>query len=335
MNQIFCEKDITSTWQCEDILVSIICTSYNHSKFIEQAIQGFLIQKTTFPFEIIIHDDASTDETVLILEEYFRKYPNLIKLIIQKDNKYSKGEKILIDYIVPECRGNYIALCEGDDYWIDENKLQKQFELMIKYKDCLISFHPAIGLRNNGSEKIISYHGDEDLLIPVEDVICGGGSFMPTASLMFHKSIFLKLSKFYNLYPNPPVGDLILQVIGSLPNGAIYFPDKASVYRIYANGSWSHRMQTDRAFAEINVLGLFKINEVLNEFSGFLYNKEFEKSNLLLINDYAFSPNLSKIFRKTIIKRYSPQKFGKFQILCKNLYHQFRIYIKQLLGYTA
>ncbi len=335
MNQAISESDITCHWQSKDILVSVICTCYNHSKFIEQTIQGFLIQKTDFPFEIIIHDDASTDGSALILTDYQCKYPNLIKLILQKDNKYSKGEMILLDYIAPECHGNFIAICEGDDYWIDERKLQKQINVMKNFKDCLISFHPTIGLRNGGQEKIIAYHGEKEKVIPVGDVICGGGGYMPTASIVFHQSILTHLSEFYHRYPNPPIGDVILQVIGSLPNGAVYFPDKASVYRIFANGSWSLRMQTDRTFAENNVLGLFRINRILDEYSNFRYTKQIMQSNLLLLDAYAFNPYFSKFFREKLLRDYSSKKIGKFYVFYKNLRNRLRMCIKQILGYAT
>lgn len=124
-------------------LVSITCTAYNHEKFIRDTIEGFLMQKTTFPFEILIHDDASTDNTAEIIKEYELKYPDLIKPIYQLENQYSKGVSISLTYNFPRAKGKYIALCEGDDYWTDPYKLQKQVDFLesnLDYTLCVGGF---------------------------------------------------------------------------------------------------------------------------------------------------------------------------------------------------
>lgn len=114
----------------EEPLVSICCITYNQEKYIRGAIESFLIQKTTFPVEIIIHDDASTDKTTQIVEEYADKHPDLIIPVYQTVNQYSQGIKPLPNFVFPRARGKYIALCEGDDYWIDPYKLQKQVDFL-------------------------------------------------------------------------------------------------------------------------------------------------------------------------------------------------------------
>lgn len=110
--------------------VSICCITYNHVNYISQCIEGFLMQKTTFPIEIIIHDDASTDGTGKIIEQYARKYIGLIKIIKQKENQYSKDPRILNNFCYPLVSYKYVALCEGDDYWTDPYKLQKQVDFL-------------------------------------------------------------------------------------------------------------------------------------------------------------------------------------------------------------
>lgn len=119
-----------------DPLVSICCITYNHEKYIQQCLEGFLIQKTTFPFEILIHDDASTDRTADIIREYETKYPDIIKPIYQTENQYSKGVFISATYNWSRAKGKYIALCEGDDYWIDPMKLQKQVDFLEAHPEC-------------------------------------------------------------------------------------------------------------------------------------------------------------------------------------------------------
>ena len=118
-------KDIANT-----PLVSIICSTYNHGLYISQCLDGFLMQKTNFPFEILIHDDASTDNTPDIIREYEHNHPQVIRPIYQKENKYSKKEDIFAKYQCSRVRGKYIAICEGDDYWIDPLKLQKQIDFL-------------------------------------------------------------------------------------------------------------------------------------------------------------------------------------------------------------
>ena len=112
-------------------LVSIGCITYNHAPYIRQCLEGFLMQKTTFPFEIIINDDCSTDGTTEIVKEYADKYPDLIIPIFHEENQYQKGVRgIYAKFVYPKVRGKYIALCEGDDYWIDPLKLQKQVDFL-------------------------------------------------------------------------------------------------------------------------------------------------------------------------------------------------------------
>lgn len=113
------------------ITVTICCLTYNHEKFVKQCLDGFIMQKTNFHFEVLVHDDASTDKTQDIIREYEANYPNIIKPIFQKVNQYSKGNRaILAKFCYPQAKGKYIAICEGDDYWIDPYKIQKQVDFL-------------------------------------------------------------------------------------------------------------------------------------------------------------------------------------------------------------
>ena len=132
------EQEIMQNWtgDVSKPLVSICCITYNHEAFIEDALQGFLIQETDFPFEILIHDDASTDKTVDIIRKYQANYPNLISPIYQKENQYSLGIKISPTFQYPRSKGVYIAYCEGDDFWHDPQKLQLQVEYLSAHAEC-------------------------------------------------------------------------------------------------------------------------------------------------------------------------------------------------------
>lgn len=132
-------------------LVSIDCLTYNHEAYIRDALEGFLMQKTDFPFEILIHDDASTDQTANIIREYEKKYPGIIKPIYQKENQYSKEVNITTDFQYSRAKGKYIAICEGDDYWTDPYKLQKQVDFL--------ETHPNYGLVHSNFDKLFNKTG--------------------------------------------------------------------------------------------------------------------------------------------------------------------------------
>jgi len=130
--------------------VSISCLTYNHEKYIRQTLEGFVKQKTNFRFEVLIHDDASTDGTQEIIKEYQLKYPDIIKPIFQKENQYEKRVQISKTYNYSRALGKYIALCEGDDYWTDENKLQMQYDALENDKSCSFSVHKVRHINAEG-----------------------------------------------------------------------------------------------------------------------------------------------------------------------------------------
>lgn len=137
------EQTIINSWSCDkDITVSIDCTAFNHENFIRQALDGFLLQETNFPIEILVHDDASTDKTATIIQEYEQKYPHIIKPIYQVENQYSKGQNVS-KINLSRATGKYIAICEGDDYWTDPNKLQMQVDFLESHPDYSMCFHKA------------------------------------------------------------------------------------------------------------------------------------------------------------------------------------------------
>jgi len=131
-------------------LVTIRCITYNHVNFIRDAIEGFLSQETTFPVQVLIHDDASNDGTSVVLRNYQRKYPNLIKVIIQKTNIYSRGKKPG-RFLRSLVQGKYIAFCDGDDYWADPSKLQKQVMFLERNPDYIMTYHDTKVVNENGT----------------------------------------------------------------------------------------------------------------------------------------------------------------------------------------
>lgn len=137
------ENEVMRSWRSEagsSPVISIMCFSYNHEKYIKDAIDGFLIQKTEYPFEIIVHDDASEDSTTKIIQGYVENYPNIIKLVAQSTNQYSKGEWPYA-LAIPHCSGEFTAVCEGDDYWTDPSKLQEQVSFLRNNPEYSFSSH--------------------------------------------------------------------------------------------------------------------------------------------------------------------------------------------------
>lgn len=124
-------------------VVSISCLVYNHSHFLRECLDGFVMQKTDFPFEAIVHDDASTDGSAEIIREYAEKYPEIIQPIYEQENVFSKDPSACSREINKRIRGKYVAICEGDDYWTDPHKLQRQVDYMEAHPNCSLCFHRA------------------------------------------------------------------------------------------------------------------------------------------------------------------------------------------------
>ena len=139
------QEDIVRNWPKNWVVpvVSIQCITFNQEAYIAQALDSFLMQETTFPFQVVVHDDASTDNTPNIIREYEAKYPLIIKPIYEVENQYSKHDGSLGNVLKPCLTGRFVAFCEGDDYWINPLKLQKQVDFLLANPDCSMCFHRA------------------------------------------------------------------------------------------------------------------------------------------------------------------------------------------------
>jgi len=245
-------------------MVSIVCITYNHEQYLRDAMEGFLMQETDFPFEIIIHDDASTDKTPEIISEYCSRYPDIVKPIFQKENQYSKGMFKPSCYAASHAEGQFVALCEGDDYWTSENKLQLQYETLETRQDIDLCFH-SHSLTSGRDEKQVVSKGSYDRVIAVSDVVKGGGAFCHTGSLFIRREIFNNLPEWFY---RAPVGDYYLQILSSLRGGAYYLSECMSSYRVLSEGSWTSKtcFNIDSAIlsCEKNVWCLEKVKPYLD-----------------------------------------------------------------------
>lgn len=238
------EQEIMSTWLGNDDipLLTIRSVTYNQVNYISDALDGFLSQITSFRFEVIIHDDASTDGTSDIIRSYAEKYPNIIVPIIQKENQYSKHNGGIRKAIAPYIRGKYIALCEGDDYWTNPYKLERQIAYMEAHPECSMTFH-SVNYEQNckiiKNDRITKNETD----ISCEMIIRGGGKYIATPSICCKTSEFMKYPEFRL---KADVGDYPLQILLATLGSVHYFPDIWGVYRVSSIGSWSEKQQKSK-----------------------------------------------------------------------------------------
>lgn len=213
--------------------VSILCLTYNQANFVRQMLDSLLMQKTNFDFEILINDDASDDGTKEILKEYEKKYPDIIKLNLQKENLYSQGIRgMVVRFLLPKARGKYIALCEGDDYWTDPKKLQLQVNFLEKNSEYALCFHPVRVFYENGEEQEYIYPEDKKASsFTVEELL--KRNYIQTNSVMYRKR------ETYNSMPtNIMPGDWYLHLYHA-QYGKIGFINKVMAdYRKHAGGIW-------------------------------------------------------------------------------------------------
>lgn len=256
------------------VLVSINCITYNHEKYLVQALESFLNQETNFKFEILIHDDASTDSTPDIIKYYEKKYPKIIKPIYQSDNQFSKGRKPWL-YNLDRAKGQYIAECEGDDYWADSNKLQKQIDYLENNPGCTLTFHNA-ELINDQGDSLNRNLIDKNLSKKVFDAgeIAELG-FIPTASKVYRKSSYTDLPSW--VY-HAVVGDYPNQLVTTSHGYAYYFNQVMSYYRVGIVGSATSNLNKKSNHEKKEHLqGFIDILKNFNEYSEFKYSNNINK----------------------------------------------------------
>lgn len=226
-----------------DPVVSIYCLTYNHENYIRDCLESLVNQKTDFPFEVIVHDDASTDHTADIIREYEQRYPEIIRPVYQRENQYSKKINIVRTYIYPRIRGKYVAICEGDDYWTDDRKLQDQVTLLEEHPDCRCCVGGVQEVTLN-KVPLGVYHPS----FPINRDVIPQQEFIEYVSVYaFQTSSYLLYADDWKEYmQNPPafreasdIGDTpLLLFFGSLGNAG-YIDRVMSCYRRGAPASYS------------------------------------------------------------------------------------------------
>lgn len=279
----------------QEVLVTIRCCAYNHERFIRQCLEGFVMQKADFRFEAIVHDDASTDNTAAIIREYAEKYPDIIKPIYETENQYSKRDGSLMRIMNAHTRGKYVAICEGDDYWTDPYKLQKQVDFLESHPDYVMcssrfdKYWQESGVLEEDPDK--DFEGaDYDL-----QNLIGGKWLTQTLTVMYRRSA-LDL-KHYARYGMSL--DMIL-FYELLKHGKGYcFPEVMGVYRYHEGGVWSEVSQNHRRLTEFKArLAIYRVEQNGMAARFILYQFAKAMSRMWMLQQWRLMMNVWGILKK-------------------------------------
>lgn len=243
-------------------VVSVCCIAYNQSAFIRQALDGFLIQQTSFPFEIIVHDDRSTDGTAEIIADYQRNHPDKIRAIFQSENQYAKGKKIF-PITFEAARGRYLALCEGDDYWTDPHKLQAQVDYLEAHPAYSACFTNAEFFYEDGSQgPHLALTPGQKEIITLEDILAV--NMIPTCTVMFRKWPIAEYPAWFNQIK---VADWGYHILNAQQGDIGYLDRVTTVRRVHAGGIFGGASKINR------LKMVLEAKEVVNAHFEYRYNK--------------------------------------------------------------
>jgi len=262
-------------------LVSVHMLAYRHEPFIAAAIQSIADQKTDFPIELIIGEDCSPDRTLEIALDYQRRYPALIRVLSSEANV---GMHANADRCLGASRGNYIAICEGDDYWCDPTKLARQMTVFRDNPECALVYHAAAYIDSEtGRQTQTSRQSLFSRILSTEEIILGDGGLIPTASILLRREIALNLPVWHH---QAPVGDYPLALWAALRGKIAYLDRIMSVYRTNVPHSWSQRYVPD-----INSRMQYA-REIEAMFSGFSAESEhhFDEATREIVSKYYSDP---------------------------------------------
>lgn len=264
----------------EPIMVSVSCLVYNHASYLRQCLDSILSQKTNFRFELLIHDDASTDESADIIREYEERYPDIVRPIYQAVNQHSQRINIHFAHQYPRARGKYFCLCEGDDYWCDDTKLQTQFDIMETNPDCTMCVHRVQGVTVDGQPNgklFPAYEAESGKFSGtqlIRDILSGKSYPFQTSSYFYKSEPYTSLTETPEFMAIAVSGDVVrLLYLGDLGN--IYFLDKTmSCYRMNSVGSWSSKVRRDISFRVNHIRNFIASLEKYDEFTEGRYHDE-------------------------------------------------------------
>lgn len=302
----------------DNVVVSVICLAYNHEKYIKRALDSILNQKTDFCYEILVHDDCSTDKTQEIIKNYAEKYQQIIIPYFETENQYSKGKDV-VEITFSIARGKYIAFCECDDYWSDVNKLQRQVDFLESHSEYSACAASCMMINETTGAESELFHTDEDIDFSVKDIVQWDDRHYQTASLIFRREYTILPEEFYMLQ----VGDYPRAIYLMSKGKFRYFKDVMSVYRVAMQGSWTSSLNKEKLISlyKETILMLNKIRKILNsDFQSEIENKieSCEYEIFMIEGNYSMLSTKFKprFMRETRLTRIKVLIKGK----CPNLY---------------
>jgi glycosyltransferase involved in cell wall biosynthesis len=216
--------------------VSVTMITYNHAEFISKAIDSVLMQRTNFDYEIVIGEDCSTDNTRNILIDFQKRYPDKFRLLLNEKNLGGHRNSA---QTLQACKGQYIALLEGDDYWTSPQKLQKQVDFLDSHPECSICFHNVTEFYKEGNREPHSFfRNNQKEFFTVEDLLLR--NFIPTCSTMFRRGLFVEFPDWYYLLK---MGDWPLHILNALHGKIGYINEIMAVHVIHPGGAWFTMIQ--------------------------------------------------------------------------------------------
>jgi glycosyltransferase involved in cell wall biosynthesis len=232
-----------------DPKISVLMITFNHARFIRQALDSVLAQKTDFSCEAVIGDDASTDGTGAIIAEYAEKFPDQIRLLRHTQNI---GMNANFADTLAACRGEYVAVLEGDDYWTDNAKLTRQAGFLDDHPDCVNCFHNVVVFSDDANALVEGYHAQPDgrQLMCAPDLPARLSqndllkrNYIPTCSVMFRRSSVGQLPPWFTKLH---LGDHPLHILCTEHGPAAYLPEVMGAYRLHSSSVWSGKSQLHR-----------------------------------------------------------------------------------------
>ena len=254
----------------KEILISVFCTTYNHRKYIRQCLDGMVSQKTEYPFEIIVRDDASTDGTGDIIREYAEKYPELIVPFIQKENMFSQGKsKVSFEEMFRMSRGKYAAVCEGDDFWTDPEKLQLQAGFLETHPDYSVCCTASWYANEDGSlqKGRVFRRFTESRDLSVEDLIAGWSA--ATNTVVYRKAA---MKEIHIPFQGDCVNEDYARMIYLALQGKAYYLDRITgAYRVASAGSFTQQAAKNADIYKARTLEFAAMMDRLDEYTGGKY----------------------------------------------------------------
>lgn len=308
-------------------LVSVLTLAYNQAPYIRECLDGILMQKTNFAFELLIHDDASTDGTTDIIREYEAKYPYIIKPIYQTENQYTRGGKIMERFMYPRAKGKYIAMCEGDDYWTDPLKLQKQVDFMEANPDCSLCCHHIneyLQVENKFKPREYPYilkGNKKGAFFNNNDRI--NNWYVDTLAILFRKDKLLSVMS--NLSKYTKTVDIYLFYNLLKGSKGFYFRDTMAIYRKHLGGVWSGSNFEGKMKKDLLWWGeLYKYDK--DEYTISMYIKIIDKYYYEIRDKYGLAKALKFLYNYQLkCKDYSLKR------IIKILYITLKIYICKVI----